>query len=374
MVVNAKLDYEMRSSKRMSSAPSLLPAQRHAPAMIMNKSGILKRVHLNQVKWDKEASEEEWQEDVDVVASPRVRCMEFQRAQKKENGKQNGKKNQYHQHHQCQYQYGHSGQQQPQHGSQQQHKSTRSKLLNDDSKPPTDSNKPVINYKPVCVSLSKRYDSSSNNMKQKRQKKGPDKSAEPHTEAVLMPIGRVSKDNRVKHPRLNGADLYVVRLGKPDNLKKSCCSLFMADNQAQAPIAIESIIDDSASEISDSTSLSSARSSSGSLHDELINPTPRSSPSVTPNPDTEVSTINANSIRASRPCYRCIEYMHSVGIKRVFWTEDGSLEWRSAKVRDLVAVLDGNSLAAADGGEVEQMFVTKHELLMLRRCMDKGKG
>jgi hypothetical protein len=60
--------------------------------------------------------------------------------------------------------------------------------------------------------------------------------------------------------------------------------------------------------------------------------------------------------------------MHSVGIKRVFWTEDGSTAWRSAKVRDLVEALE-NGDGDVDGNG-EQIFVTKHELLLLRRVMN----
>jgi len=62
--------------------------------------------------------------------------------------------------------------------------------------------------------------------------------------------------------------------------------------------------------------------------------------------------------------------MDAVGIKRVFWTNtDG--EWEGAKVRDLVDALEvggeevkggEDSLAAGRG-----MFVTKHEILMLKR-------
>ena len=70
--------------------------------------------------------------------------------------------------------------------------------------------------------------------------------------------------------------------------------------------------------------------------------------------------------------------MHSVGIKRVFWTNDAG-EWEGGKVRDLVDALDRSMEGVADGGGGgtgggggplgNGVFVTKHEVLMLRRLM-----
>ena len=63
--------------------------------------------------------------------------------------------------------------------------------------------------------------------------------------------------------------------------------------------------------------------------------------------------------------------MHSVGIKRVFWTNvDG--EWESAKVRDLVEALEGGGGkdASGEGAKIDKgIFVTKHEVLLLKRVM-----
>jgi hypothetical protein len=63
--------------------------------------------------------------------------------------------------------------------------------------------------------------------------------------------------------------------------------------------------------------------------------------------------------------------MHSVGVKRVFWTNKAG-EWEGAKVRDLVDNLDGGG----DGRNGEGsgiagfgVFVTKYEVLMLRRLL-----
>ncbi len=65
--------------------------------------------------------------------------------------------------------------------------------------------------------------------------------------------------------------------------------------------------------------------------------------------------------------------MHSVGIKRVFWTNENG-EWDGGKVRELVDALEnaGSSDGVACGSgdnAVGGLFVTKHEVLMLRRLM-----
>jgi hypothetical protein len=57
--------------------------------------------------------------------------------------------------------------------------------------------------------------------------------------------------------------------------------------------------------------------------------------------------------------------MHSAGIKRVFWTNSES-EWEGAKVQELVDSLDSSGDGASG---VETLFVTKHEVLMLRRMI-----
>jgi CRISPR/Cas system-associated protein Csm6 len=62
--------------------------------------------------------------------------------------------------------------------------------------------------------------------------------------------------------------------------------------------------------------------------------------------------------------------MASVGIKRVFWSDDKG-GWEGAKVRDLVEVLDnmGSQQPSHASAALNSMFVTKHEVLMLRRIM-----
>lgn len=65
--------------------------------------------------------------------------------------------------------------------------------------------------------------------------------------------------------------------------------------------------------------------------------------------------------------------MHQVGIRRVFWTNDAG-DWEGGKVAELMDALDaGMELAASSthgGGPLGNgLFVTKHEVLMLRRMM-----
>lgn len=75
--------------------------------------------------------------------------------------------------------------------------------------------------------------------------------------------------------------------------------------------------------------------------------------------------------------------MHAVGIPRVFWT-NYSGEWEGGKVKDLVDGMDGVATEGMNGGiggggpMGNGVFVTKHEVLMMRRIMgaqalaDKG--
>ena len=69
----------------------------------------------------------------------------------------------------------------------------------------------------------------------------------------------------------------------------------------------------------------------------------------------------------SRPCYRCISYMQSAGIKRVSWTNTKG-EWEGAKVQELVNSLESSGDESSSAG-LKTLFVTKHEVLMLRKTM-----
>lgn len=163
----------------------------------------------------------------------------------------------------------------------------------------------------------------------------------------LLPRARIKHQStstleRTRNPRLNGADIYVARFG---GFGKSARS----KRPPPAPLKPEPDVP-----------LSRCSSSEGSLHAELLNPFPK--------PDSrmaraETSPLDLVDVHASRPCYRCVSYMHSVGIRRVFWTTDDG-EWEGAKVRDLVDALDGGGEGGGCG-----MFVTKHEVLMMRRLM-----
>jgi hypothetical protein len=169
---------------------------------------------------------------------------------------------------------------------------------------------------------------------------------------MLMPVGQTGQGSRkvrerTKLPRLNGADLYVARLGWNTNSSTNevaCCIDDIADAGKESP-----------------------RPATGSLHEELLHPEVNINPPAEP-----VSRPNEKqlSVLPSRPCYRCIAYMSSVGIKRVFWT-DGSSDWESAKVRDLVDALENFALEQPSdaASALSNVFVTKHEVLMLRRTM-----
>ena len=202
----------------------------------------------------------------------------------------------------------------------------------------------------------------------------------PQTESMLLPKGQNagSVDDRKKHPRLMGADLYVTRLG----WYKGAAAQNPARPGVRAPLTPPTVAhaeahdgDDVISTSSSSLQNNSPSCSSGSLHDELINPEP------TPRPckmTRSSVTVDRQHIRASRPCYRCISYMHSVGIKRVFWTNDAGA-WEGGKVRDLVDALESSMEDVASGGSGDRggpmgngVFVTKHEVLMLKRLMGEG--
>jgi len=173
---------------------------------------------------------------------------------------------------------------------------------------------------------------------------------------MIMPNGHKGQNShsfkdRKKYPRLNGADLYVVRLGSSNGGisgdSKSCCN---------------------ASIDTDLVPTVDSKPLTGSLHDEILIPQPK--PITTVNGFATGGENPRPSVLSSRPCYRCISYMSSVGIKRVFWTTDTGV-WEGAKVRDLVDALDmlGNGDMSGNNAALENVFVTKHEVLMLRRTM-----
>ncbi|KAM3421443.1 hypothetical protein BST61_g1837 [Cercospora zeina] len=193
------------------------------------------------------------------------------------------------------------------------------------------------------------------------------------TQPVLMPTARAIKSNdRKQHSRLQGADLYVVRIGhtgtpqiKPPKSKAvpALAPSPLCTSGDNADDALSSSIDSLSS-----LSITSSRSGTGSLHDELVNPEPSPSPSHAGSAKHDCS-FDRDKIHASRPCYRCVAFMHKVGIRRVFWTNDAGV-WEGGKVSALIDAMDNGMEDGANGGPTGNgVFVTKHEVLMLRRMM-----
>lgn len=188
---------------------------------------------------------------------------------------------------------------------------------------------------------------------------------------LLVPKGREvgtspGVKERMKHPKLVGADVYVARLANdgpaPESRKEKKCPAH--DQPSDGIIKMASP--------GNYTTTSAEPPSTGSLHDELITKTSKPKPLILVSEDVKLPPTAAES----RPCYRCVAYMHSVGIKRVFWTNNGG-NWEGAKIRDLIDQLDGTMHGDADttlGQAAPGVFVTKHEVLMLRRLMMGGEG
>ncbi|MCJ1377123.1 hypothetical protein MMC17_000215, partial [Xylographa soralifera] len=188
----------------------------------------------------------------------------------------------------------------------------------------------------------------------------------PHSPTLLLPRDRIDVKahtvvERMKDSRLRGADLYVARLGW---------------RKTNEPIGLPTEPNDP--EVAESPVLQGTGTiprptpvpSTGSLHDELR------LPAHSPLSDGRAPAAERPCVSASRPCYRCICYMHTVGIKRVFWT-NGMGDWEGGKVRNMMDALDLSDSTSGQGIENEStrgpagngVFVTKHEVLMLRRLM-----
>ena len=178
------------------------------------------------------------------------------------------------------------------------------------------------------------------------------------SQTTLLPTGQTgerSRDvkDRKRNLRLNGADIYIARLGstRNDASTPSVVCSGPGHNSLEEPPP--------------------PRCKIRSLHDELTHP--RAKPKTPDIRVTQPQTKQRTAV-ASRPCYRCISYMASVGIRRAFWTtEDGT--WESAKVSYLMDSL--NSMAPGKPADVDaalnSVFVTKHEVLMLRRTMGSNQ-
>lgn len=190
-------------------------------------------------------------------------------------------------------------------------------------------------------------------------------------EKRILPQGRSAArsfraSDRIKDFRLKGADLYVARLAwkAPPSDTSDSHGTRTQDLKSGAD---EWSSDDIAGMIAPATAAGlSIRS--GSLHDELSNHAPKESTVA-----AVLSCDDRNSATQSQPCYRCISYMDSAGIRRVFWTNRKG-EWEGAKIRDLMDALDAPGVTRDVKGldkrkAADVAFVTKHEVLRLARSM-----
>lgn len=166
----------------------------------------------------------------------------------------------------------------------------------------------------------------------------------------------------MKHQRLVGADVYVARIAQT-NLHEKKYKGSRAAKRKEAQLEQVSN-DEKAGNVQPGLS-----TSPGSLHDELT-----CKPKETLLSKPAMKTLEDHpSVAESRPCYRCVAYMHSVGIKRVFWTTNDN-KWEGAKIRDLIDDLHGaiDREDSSLGLPVPDVFVTKSEVLLLRRSMMAG--
>ena len=185
-----------------------------------------------------------------------------------------------------------------------------------------------------------------------------------------MPRGRTKSNaravvDRKRDSRLPGSDLYVARLGWGTRVHRATDTSLQVPSQDSKSLPTAEL----------STEAGDRHVSTLSLHDELRNPNPRRQGQELREP--KASSQQSRVIGASRPCYRCILMASSVGIRRMFWT-NAKGEWDGGKVRDLIDALEvGGPSVAGDGSESgltggasgSEVFVTKHEVLMLRMTM-----
>lgn len=174
--------------------------------------------------------------------------------------------------------------------------------------------------------------------------------------------------DRMKNPKLVGADVYIARLG---NIQHQYKKRTKKGGKTITVYDPTSIVEDTCCS---SIPLEKSTSPSGSLHDELkCKDRKLPSPTQSPSNDAVDSGFDRRQLRDSRPCYRCVAYMHSAGIRRCFWTNSEG-EWENAKVRDLFDQLMGTGSYDGDGDDSPGgVFITKHEVLMMRRQVGEGK-
>ena len=409
MRINVKLDYEGQCS-RLTSRPSARPQP--ALASCRFKSAVLKLPHLNQVQLQNNYNNKEVKYDdndnksAQTLAGLSLAFHEELDGQKhhqnrKNEKKKNGKKNEY----QYEGQYEPYGQQQQEHAQRQPSVSkskqeagarsndhdvirgNESMTTNDDLNDSTaiesgsaESHRNVKrkkDYKRVGISESSAAKRAVTNVAQsgKMRSNSNTSSEKEPPQPMLLPTGRahdggIKVNDRKQHPRVRGADLYVVRIGWSGTAQskppKATARPSVQAPGANSAAAVEDPLSSSIESLS-SLSITSSSSGAGSLHDELINREP--SPSPANQPAHDCSFFDKDKIHASRPCYRCVAFMNQVGIRRVFWTNDAG-EWEGGKVAALIEAMDTGMENAAKGGPTGNgVFVTKHEVLMLRRMM-----
>ncbi|KAI1499881.1 hypothetical protein F5X99DRAFT_430263 [Biscogniauxia marginata] len=158
--------------------------------------------------------------------------------------------------------------------------------------------------------------------------------------------------DRIKHPKLRGADIYVARLGGVQETRK----------KAEAKSLVISTTQAHDQQLPSSLPPNTTRSMAGSLHDELTCREARV-PLLNPPSDSNSIILDRHNVLESRPCYRCVLYMHSAGIRRVYWTNSEG-DWATAKVRDLFNQLSGTGPSSGSNPDFSKVFVTKHEILV----------
>jgi len=355
---NGKPEHAASKRTQLQSAPR---RQHPAPAKptvasSLFKSRVLNPLHLNQVskendnKSNDKEEDSEFQEEKEYVAVNTWKSAEKHRPKKYGyESYQNG----------YQYKAGHyhGPQQKPyQHksGSEPQLSKSIVKGLRSPDVPSSSSDDDSISLRNIKYKVIKallKAKSKSNGPKP--PKKPPPLPSKPQQILITKKNSSNTKADvkeRTKDLRLKGSDLYVARLG-------TC--------QITPPLD-----PNSKQRASNPSPPPPMKTEPASLYDELSPLSRTPSPSTSP-PDPP--PMLKPEVRASRPCYRCVSAMHAVGIKRVFWTNaDG--EWEGAKVRDLVDALEkgiggDDEDGPGTGQENKGVFVTKHEVLMLKRIM-----
>ncbi|USP73796.1 putative isomerase YbhE [Curvularia clavata] len=184
------------------------------------------------------------------------------------------------------------------------------------------------------------------------------------TAPITTPKGQTQQSvrdvrNRTREPRLNGADLYVARLGW-----KSCCE--DTEPEPEPEQKTESEPAPSSSSFPSPPPASQPRS----LYDELTNPGGRTPiPADEENPPQKKERVPR--ALASRPCYQCILYMADAGIKRVFWT-DAAGKWHKSMVRDLIDEMNKlGSEKPSDDAAPSDVYVTAKEVERIQWSKDR---